>query len=169
MYRNYLKCPDCNFKCNHNCNCNICCEGVRCNDCFDCCCKIFRCRGCFDCCDCRCNCDRDACLIFVFCFIYPVIIILFFIGLYKLIVYCGKHWARIFSVISLILCDFIIFVISFYGGKDYGLDTYLIINISLAIFCMICNLLGMTLPNCKTCKTFRYFDPYIQPNNIQKK
>ena len=77
--------------------------------------------------------------------------ILFFI-FFKAVRACGKHTSRLIALIFLLLINITLTILSFISGRG----TYNTLLAVFSLFCAICNLSGMILPNCSGCEKFSY-------------
>lgn len=121
------------------------------NECQNCCCGNCDCRG-------DCNCSNSSggnggeilvCLILLF-----ILIIIYFST--KL---CGKHLSRYISLSFIIIINFSILIISLiYLSIDD--DSVIKSNILISSILLICNALGISLPNCKKCENLTYKSKY---------
>lgn len=132
-------------------------------------------KDCDCCCD-DCTCERH-CLVDFYCkcgnntgetsgliFLLPIA---FLIGLFYLNKPCGKNISRIISTTSLTLCEIIFMIISFVAASETIYDKFIILNIIISFIGIICNTLGMILPQFDKCKCLRY-KKYIEFNEEEK-
>lgn len=121
-------------------------------------CKKY-CCGCEDCsgCDCTRSIDNAGGLIVVCFLIIGITMIIYFSTKF-----CGKHLARYISLTFIIIINILIFVLSltFIYENQKGIK----INIIISVILLICNVLGVSLPNLKRSNNLIY--NYNQPENI---
>ena len=89
------------------------------------------------------------------------ILLLFFL-VFKAVRACGKNVSRLIAIISLLLVNLTLAILSLYLGTGK-------FNISLAVFSLfaeICNLLGIILPNFASCKRLSYDYLYYEDDTI---
>ena len=121
------------------------------NDC-DCCCDDCTCkRTCLV--DFYCTCGNNTGVTSGLIFLLPIAL---FIGLFYLNKPCGKNISRIISTTSLTLCEIIFMIISFVAASETIYDKFIILNIIISFIGVICNTLGMVLPQFNKCKCLRY-------------
>ena len=123
--------------------------------------EVWNCNGrCLCCVQCgwsyfgKCSDDdsRDTCLLFVRIVFIPFVCV--FIWIYLAVDSCGKHKARMSSVIIIMLIDVALIVLSFLSG----FDTYCILIAVFSFVSLICNFLSILLPNLANCQQFAYYD-----------
>lgn len=114
------------------------------------------CRNCCNCdcgggCNCSCNNSGGNGGELLIC----LIIIFIFIIIYYSTKLCGKHLSRYISLSFIILINSIILFISFiYLTIDE--DPTIKSNIIISFILLVCNVLGISLPNCKNCDNLTY-------------
>ena len=94
-----------------------------------------------------------------------LLVLIVFVGLFFAFRACGKHIARIFTVVMLFLVDCGMVGISI-GSLD---DTYSIAIFAISLICAICNFLGIILPMIPACRLLSYgYLQEINENNQNK-
>ena len=133
--------------------------------CYGTCVCCADCRG-----DCNCNCSGGGsnCGEAGIVLLILAIFIIVFIIIFFLVKACGKHGTRIVSIIGLILVDISLVAVSLYSGFDLYCD--LIAGISFVG--VVCNFLGLILPNLDRCAILSYdykypLAPINQTNIVQ--
>jgi len=112
-----------------------------------------------NCCCHKCDCSNCSCsnsnggnggeLLVVLFLIFILIIIYFSTKL------CGKHLSRYISLSFIIIINFSILIISFIHLSFYD-DSEIKFNIIISFILLICNVLGISLPNFKKCENLAY-------------
>ena len=125
------------------------------NECRNCC--GCNCRG-----DCSCSNSRNSGGELCVC----LVLLIFLIIIYFSTKICGKHLSRYISLSFIIIINFFIFIMSFiYLSIDE--DSSIKFNIVISLVLLICNVLGISLPNCKKCENLTYkFKSPIDSENI---
>ena len=82
--------------------------------------------------------------------------------MFKAVRGCGKNVSRLISIISLLLVNLTLTVLSLYLGNG----KFNILLAVFSIFAAICNLLGIILPNCASCERLSYDYFYYEDNKI---
>ena len=77
--------------------------------------------------------------------------ILFF-AWFKAVRACGKNTSRLVALIFLLLVNLTVTILGFISGKSI----YNTLMEVFSLFCAICNLLGLILPNCASCERLSY-------------
>ena len=82
--------------------------------------------------------------------------------MFKAVRACGKNVSRLIAIISLLLVNLTLTVLSLYLGSG----KYNILLAVFSLFAAICNLLGMILPNCASCGRLSYDYLYSEDDKI---
>ena len=130
---------------------------TKCND--DCC---FLCRACCINCSC-CDCNFDSSRLKLsgssnnmglgaLGLAVVALAALIIIGLIYFLFYFGKHISRIIAIISLFVINATLVILSLYSGFDLNC----ILIASFSSFAVICDFLGILLPNLSCCEILTY-------------
>ena len=142
----------------------------------ECCSKDDNQNGDCDCC-CDCTCKRTCCVDFYcecgnntgttsgLCYLVPIALL---ICLFYLNKPCGKNVSRLISITALTVCETVILIMSFIAACQTKFEIFIIINIIISFIGIICNTLGIVLPQFNKFKYLRYTN-YKNKNRYNEK
>jgi len=131
----------------------------------ECCSKDDNQNGDCDCCCADCICERTCCVDFYcrcgnntgstsgLCYLVPIALL---IGLFYLNKPCGKNVSRLVSITALTICEIVFLIMSFIAACQTKFEKFIIINIIISFIGIICNMLGIVLPQFNKFKYLRY-------------